>query len=325
MRIFAVFVLLLSVFTTLPQQTTTNECSQAVHDSYRAVGPDGALYTTWHSAIDPSGCVFGHEHGSDPRAVLANYRPIYGYTASKHGMSESHAGFKSFAWNDRAGHLWYSTVHIGSANASAAACARYHTVDLLVVDPSTLAILVDIHFMADFGRAEVNTTGEPFTPASCPNQYQEAKSTSSGIRQFGAVTRGSNPYDPWRFDARGTLFGLRGSMTFWTADPLTICNDVVCDQAVTRAGATGVRRLFAYDGFSVDGSGSPGEFYTDPHGKVLRQPSDPGAVRQYIAPGVLIVPRTRASGEYCFVAGPVYQCGSYQDSTPLPSWIHAPN
>lgn len=43
-------------------------CSQAIHDSYSTVGPDGKLYPTWHPPVDPAtGCTFGHEHGSDPR------------------------------------------------------------------------------------------------------------------------------------------------------------------------------------------------------------------------------------------------------------------
>ena len=43
-------------------------CSQAIHDSYSTVGPDGKLYPTWHPPTDPAtGCSFGHEHGADPR------------------------------------------------------------------------------------------------------------------------------------------------------------------------------------------------------------------------------------------------------------------
>lgn len=42
-------------------------CSPAVHDAYRALGPDGKWYPTWHPATDPiSGCSFGHEHGMNP-------------------------------------------------------------------------------------------------------------------------------------------------------------------------------------------------------------------------------------------------------------------
>ena len=36
----------------------TDTCSQAVHDQYYAVAPDGLRYPTWHPAVDPSGCTF---------------------------------------------------------------------------------------------------------------------------------------------------------------------------------------------------------------------------------------------------------------------------
>jgi len=44
-----------------------DNCTQAVHDRYSVVGPDGKRYNTWHPPVDPSGCSFGHEHGRDPR------------------------------------------------------------------------------------------------------------------------------------------------------------------------------------------------------------------------------------------------------------------
>ena len=44
------------------------ECSQQVHNSYWVQSPeDGKIYPTWHPSVDASGCVFGHEHGDDPR------------------------------------------------------------------------------------------------------------------------------------------------------------------------------------------------------------------------------------------------------------------
>jgi hypothetical protein len=86
-------------------------CSQAVHDSYSTVGPDGMLYPTWHPPVDPgSGCTFGHEHGRDPRGSdlynqvgdipfgLANqYLLESGFGASRH---EDHVGHKVEWEND---------------------------------------------------------------------------------------------------------------------------------------------------------------------------------------------------------------------------------
>ncbi len=52
--------------------TKWDTCSQAFHDSFSVVAPDGKLYPTWHppEAVDPAtgqSCTFGHEHGRDPR------------------------------------------------------------------------------------------------------------------------------------------------------------------------------------------------------------------------------------------------------------------
>ncbi len=47
--------------------TTWDSCTEADHDRYSVVGPDGKLYPTWHPPVDPvTGCTFGHEHGRDP-------------------------------------------------------------------------------------------------------------------------------------------------------------------------------------------------------------------------------------------------------------------
>ena len=47
--------------------TQFDNCTQAIHDAYRVVGPDGKWYPTWHPPTDPiTGCTFGHEHGMNP-------------------------------------------------------------------------------------------------------------------------------------------------------------------------------------------------------------------------------------------------------------------
>jgi len=80
-------------------------CSQAIHDSYNTVGPDGKLYPTWHPATDlATSCTFGHEHGSDPRgsAIYDQVGDIpFGYANEQldtfnPGMSrhEDHVGHK---------------------------------------------------------------------------------------------------------------------------------------------------------------------------------------------------------------------------------------
>ena len=85
-----------------------------MHDQYAADGGDGYWYRTWHPQVDPSGCVFAHEHGDNPnstesdeiRASLAE-RPIrFAYIAHRmpmpgepNGHEEPHEGFKVFVAN----------------------------------------------------------------------------------------------------------------------------------------------------------------------------------------------------------------------------------
>lgn len=79
---------------------TLGTCSQAIHDKYYVIGPDGKKYRTWHPAKDSSGCTFGHEHGDDPRTSVANSTlPAFGYIGNLAGDVEPHSGFKIFVAN----------------------------------------------------------------------------------------------------------------------------------------------------------------------------------------------------------------------------------
>jgi hypothetical protein len=73
--------------------TTYDTCTQAFHDSFVVVGPDGKRYPTWHPpvALDPANgreCSFGHEHGRDPRAsALWEFaRDHYAFDENRNGV-----------------------------------------------------------------------------------------------------------------------------------------------------------------------------------------------------------------------------------------------
>jgi hypothetical protein len=75
--------------------TTPDTCTQAQHDAYSVVGPDGKRYPTWHPPTGPGGCTFGHEHGRDPSgsALLADITNLY------HGVLFGYANETLDAWN----------------------------------------------------------------------------------------------------------------------------------------------------------------------------------------------------------------------------------
>jgi hypothetical protein len=90
--------------------TQPNECAQEMHDKYAGAAPDGLLYPTWHPAVDPSGCFYGHDHGVDPatsliknpRLVLFGYVNSQGMLAGIHMIhrNEDHAGNKVAVGNN---------------------------------------------------------------------------------------------------------------------------------------------------------------------------------------------------------------------------------
>src|SRR5829696_8047598 len=72
-------------------------CAAWVHDQY-TVERGGRSWATWHPPRDARyGCAFGHEHGSNPRALRYFSRtgmPAFGLVSDYAGSSEAHAGFK---------------------------------------------------------------------------------------------------------------------------------------------------------------------------------------------------------------------------------------
>ena len=75
------------------------QCAAAVHDRFVVDGGDGRRYRVWHPQADPSGCIYGHEHGDDPAIqtnawVRQNFDGRMGYSAVRFGMDEPHNGYK---------------------------------------------------------------------------------------------------------------------------------------------------------------------------------------------------------------------------------------
>jgi hypothetical protein len=88
-------------------------CSAATHDGHKVQGPNGEWFRTWHPQIDPSGCVYAHEHGDNPATLrwptteAGPIHPVrFGYIGRRHpvhgepdGRDEPHEGFKVFVAN----------------------------------------------------------------------------------------------------------------------------------------------------------------------------------------------------------------------------------
>jgi hypothetical protein len=311
----------------LPQPN--QPCPSWVHDQYVASGPDGRTYATWHPQIDPVyWCYFGHEHGSNPNQFVPGYKPLFAYASNVAEEDEPHPGFKSYAFEDGQGHRWLITHHFGTGSL-ARACVRFHATNVAVASSSG-EILADVHFMADFGKSVVNTTGQALTPPGCRDQASQAGG-SNGERQLPAASAGAVGYEPWRLDAAATVLGLMGALTFNTTDPVVICNNTACDQAVP-TGSSGTRRFFTYTrDFGFSAPAHAGTFYTDVYGRTLMSAGQAGAVRQYVRPGFSVRVPYHGDNQTCFTKEPWaagYECSGNLDqglSTMLEDSIRASN
>jgi hypothetical protein len=275
-----------------PQPNQT--CPAWVHDQYVAVGPDGQTYRTWHSQIDPRyWCYFGHEHGSNPAYFHADYKPLYGYSASKHpNMEEAHNGFKSLHVVS-GGYNWFWTIHMGSSGTKRI-CTEHHTLDLAVAQNGT--IVADLHSMASFGQSVLNfNISQPITPAECPDQGVSYLNRTNGVpygqKQIPAPDPARNGqiigYEPWRPDLTKTVLGWHERpMLVNNTDPMLVCNDHYCAQPIT-TGNKGTARF--YQGFDFrlrSGIQNSGVFYTNPEATAFTAADDPMALRQYLAAGL---------------------------------------
>lgn len=288
----SLLVLLLFLFTPLlsPGDVTLPVCSAAIHDSYKANGPDGLGYPTWHPQVDTkAGCHFDHEHGSNPAAFgvpvgkTAPMYPLFGYTAKT--MPEGHAGFKVYVF-EVAGKRWQILHHFGTANAMNAACNQHHTLDMRALDLNMNQLIVDIHVMGDFGRSvDQSTPAVPLTPVACPNQAAGWNASVNGQRVI-PVGPNAAGYEPWRANLPYNILGFTGySFTINTPDAQTKCNYITCTANLPHAGV-GAFRFITWGnlGFS---SGAGFDGCTNMHGTAVMGCGEVGAIRQYVAPSLL--------------------------------------
>lgn len=163
-------------------------CTAAQHDAITATGPDGQSYPTWHPAVDPvTGCVYGHEHGADPRTSLADSSmPAFGYAAAVAGMVEPHQGFKVFVANagetDADGGTIAASarlVHHTGTSGVGRYTTQFHSLEYDYTNPSTGK---EFHVvgMADTGPTSLNGStcdtprkgAKDFSTLGCNDPYE---------------------------------------------------------------------------------------------------------------------------------------------------------
>jgi hypothetical protein len=213
----------------LSAQVSEDPC-QELHQSFRALAPDGGEYPTWHppSAQLPDGtaCHFGHEHGSDPSRFIGapQARAVtFGWVDELAGHPEPHEGFKVFVVSDDTQGLAYRVVlHQGTGHGRRA-LSQHHEVQFAVADAATGELLADTAALADFGAGRANCRPEVPLPDSFMNgehdQHTAARRTVPTV-DCAAET----PYETWRMDYQVGAPDTDGRRPFSTSATFDVDN-----------------------------------------------------------------------------------------------------
>lgn len=282
-------------------------CSAAIHDAYTLDGGDGFRYRTWHPQVDPSGCVFAHEHGDNPNNIQHSEirsRPVlFGYIGRRmpmptepNGHEEAHEGFKVFvanpgATNDegRVNRVYSRSVfHMGTGGPKRFS-VQFHSADIGVVHPE-FGLLAFTRLMMDTG-IPTGVVCDPRSPA--PTKDVVSLQSPCLLGSF---------YEIWSTEQRVRYRGNTVYHSFATPavfDPITVFNPANPMEVVyawdsrvdailrfpnnSRNQHRGCdRESYAQPGYWYNGSTGRTVFYTDALGNELPA-SNPLAIAQTIS------------------------------------------
>jgi hypothetical protein len=213
------------------------ECSAAAHDKYLVDGGDGWRYRVWHPQNDPSGCIYGHEHGDDPARqqnafVRANFDGRMGYAARRdstmpgepNGHMEPHNGYKIHVVNigdmNEEGrtnrNATTSMPHMGTGGPARFSVSR-HSVSIADFHEN------GIHHTAVHAMFETGTTGNSVCEprVNAPTKDGLIVNSASGCKM-------DSPYEIWGMVVK--ILRQNGTDVLWkfvtpaVFDPITVHN-----------------------------------------------------------------------------------------------------
>ncbi|MER3443067.1 MAG: hypothetical protein C4333_02655 [Meiothermus sp.] len=159
-------------------------------------------------------------------------------------------------------------------------------------------MLLELGYKGDFGFSRENDDSEQFiTPDACPDQAKIAQQTNASKR-IRVASDGNGGYEQWDGGCEPAL-GMECDDRVIGIDiqnPATSCADYKCSSLIINDGSStrrtmSVRNLKVSYAESLDLSDGKkdGYFYTDVYGlNPGLDPANPGAVRQYVKPGLSI-------------------------------------
>jgi hypothetical protein len=164
--------------------TRSGECTKEQHDAYSATGPDGKQYPTWHPPVHPSGCTFGHEHGSNPaESSLNSLGPIlFGYVSEQ--MSHAEGGHRH---EDHVGH---KVEFANSVTFKPSQIQKGASVDQLTCD-----VLAKLHQGTHSEDAFTNNLHEQIARVRCTDGTFFNVQLMSAIGPGGQMSRQCSPQE----------------------------------------------------------------------------------------------------------------------------------
>lgn len=272
-------------------------CSAAVHDRWVVDGGDGFHYRTWHPQVDPSGCVYAHEHGDDPSrsgSAQISASPVrFGYIGRRMDHEEPHEGFKVFLANPgdvndegRVNRVYSRSVfHMGTGGARRFTMP-HHSAEIRLVHPE-FGLAAFTQLMMDTG--DTGAVCDPRSPAPVKD-----------VIQLQSPCKLGSAYEIWSTTQTVMYQGRAVYTTFATPavfDPITVLNPANPTELVyawdPRVAAIKLfnddwsyfrgcdRESYAQPGYWRN-AGGPTTFYTDVMGNQVA-PSDPNALVQQVA------------------------------------------
>jgi hypothetical protein len=239
---------------------------------------------------DGSLCTFAHEHGDDPSTSMADSTtPQFGYAARRHGMDETHEGFKVFVvnrgvTNDEGRTATTSTrivSHMGTGGAQRFV-ERFHSLEFDLVAPDGHE--VHVLGMADtFNAGSICDRDDTLATATRDDDIGRSVVVVPGV---GCDADGSL-YEIWQFELNvGRATVIAATAVF---DPISVLDPNDPGQAVlTMSAYPEVGMLFgcnreAYHGpvYWHNDSG-PTRFWTDAMGRASMAGA-PGAIEQFVS------------------------------------------
>jgi hypothetical protein len=272
-------------------------CSAATHDTWVVDGGDGFRYRTWHPQVDPSGCVYAHEHGDAPAlsaSTAISAQPVrFGYIGRRIDHEEAHEGFKVFIANPgdvndegRVNRVFSRSVfHMGTGGPKRFSMP-HHSADIRVVHPE-FGLAAFTQLMMDTGGT--GAVCDPRSPAPVKD-----------VIQLQSPCRLGSAYEIWS-TTQSVMYQGRAVYTAFATpavfDPITVLNPANPAELVYAWDArVAPIKLFADDWSHFRGcdresyaqpgywrnAGGPTTFYTDALGQQVPS-TDPGALVQQVA------------------------------------------